>query len=338
MNTGQHYDYDLSAVFFDDFDLPIPKYNLDIRNGSHNEQLARIMTRLEDIVLTELPEAIIVYGDTNSTLGAAITAAKMNVPLIHIEAGLRSYDKSMPEEINRYVTDHLSELLLCTGEQAIKNLEKEGLISKAIITGDLMYDMFLTYSPLIDASSFEILKQKLFGNTATFKPNEYILMTLHRQSIVNDENRLFEILKTINSLNIPVIFPIHPNTKNSINDIIFGLDNITFLSPLGYKDMLTLTMFADTITTDSGGLMREAFFAQKRLIVLRENTEFPEIFLENKQAYLIYDNFENLADILTTKRKIQAFEIEKYFGSGDANFKIASSIILFLETLGENNL
>ena len=338
VNTGQHYDYDLAAIFFDDFDLPKPKYNLDIRNGSHNEQLARIMTRLENIVLRELPAAIIVYGDTNSTLGAAITAAKINVPLIHIEAGLRSYDKSMPEEINRYVTDHLSDLLLCTGEPAIINLEKEGLRSKALITGDLMYDMFLNYSSLIDESGFEILKNNILGNTEKFKPNGYILLTLHRQSLVNDESRLTKALKTINNLNIPVVFPIHPNTKNKIKDYLPGLDNILFSSPIGYKDMLTLTKFAGTIITDSGGLMREAFFAQKSLIVIRENTEFPEIFMENKHAYLVYDNLEKIAEILKIKREIQSYEISKYFGSGNANNKIASYIISFLGELRDNNL
>ena len=338
VNTGQHYDYELSSIFFEEFMLPITKYNLGIGSGTHNEQLANILLALEKIVRSEAPIAIMVYGDTNSTLGASLTAAKLNIPIIHVESGLRSYDTRMPEEINRYVTDHLSELLLCTGETALMNLKKEGLSNKALITGDLMYDMFLIHSKLIDKSSFENFNLKLFGNVRELIANEYILMTLHRQNIVADESRLIEILKTINKLNIKVVFPIHPNTKKKIKDLIYGFDNITFLSPLGYKDMLTLTMFADTILTDSGGLMREAFFARKRLIVLRENTEFPEIFLENSQAYLIYDNLEKFAEILSTKREDQPYEISKYFGSGGANNKIVSSIISFLGTLGKNNL
>jgi UDP-GlcNAc3NAcA epimerase len=334
VNTGQHYDFELSSIFYEEFKLSDPDYNLGIGSGTHAEQLAKILLSLENIVLSESPNAILVYGDTNSTLGAALTAAKLNIPLIHVESGLRSFDKKMPEEINRFITDHLANLLLCTGDIALQNLYNESIKNNVIITGDVMYDVYLHYQSKITAVDFNEVSLKFNLVDSNIIEENYVLMTLHRNSLVNDLHQLKSVLEEVNKLKIPVIFPIHPNTKERIRQLSSNYVNICFLAPLGYYDMLTLTKFCNTIITDSGGLMREAYFAKKRMIVIRENTEFPEIFESSKNAHLIYNNLNEIHRIITHDESENAYSVEDHFGDGKAHIKISKAIIKFFEKAG----
>lgn len=265
VHTGQHFDKEMSKTFFEDLKIPQPDYNLEISGGNHGEQTGKMLLSLEGVLLVEKPDVVIVFGDTNSTLAGALAAVKLGIKTIHVEAGLRSFNKTMPEEINRIVSDHISDYLFAPTNAAIENLEREGLRAKSYLTGDIMVDS-LGYARSLALSH---RKSNNFDN--------YFLLTLHRPYNVDDPKKLSKILELLNFLNKIVVFPVHPRTKSIIEKNNIPVDsNIKLINPLGYLDFISLQSHAEKIITDSGGIQKEAFILKKPCITLRTETEWIE--------------------------------------------------------------
>lgn len=267
VHTGQHYDKNMSENFFTDLNIPEPAFNLEVGSGSHAVQTARIMTEFEIVVKKIRPSAVIVFGDTNSTVAGGLVSAKLHIPLVHVEAGLRSWNREMPEEHNRIVTDHLSDLCLAPSRTAIKNLKKEGLKKRSVWSGDIMFDALL-YN-----------RERALESNYSLPDEPYHLLTLHRPSNVDDPNILQRILDAVASLNRKIVFPVHPRTAKVIQDAQLKLDESIFdlREPAGYLGLIKLLNGAEKVLTDSGGLQKEAFYMKKRTVVLREQTEWQEI-------------------------------------------------------------
>ncbi|MFB3883675.1 MAG: non-hydrolyzing UDP-N-acetylglucosamine 2-epimerase [Thermodesulfobacteriota bacterium] len=284
VHTGQHYDYLMDRVFFEELKLPDPNYNLEVGSGSHAKQTGLMLERIEAVLQKEKPEICVVHGDTNSTLAGALAAAKLNIPVAHVEAGLRSYRRSMPEEINRLLTDHLSTILFCPTAQAVKNLSKEGIRSGKTKTvkkvGDVMYDSILYYSEIAENRS-TILEDLGFSNlqSAIYNP-QYYLATLHRAENTDDPKKLKSILTALIEIgkNIPVILPLHPRTRKMMETFRLPKRSkeIHLIEPLPYLDMLKLERNAKAILTDSGGVQKEAYWFRVPCFTLRDETEWVE--------------------------------------------------------------
>jgi len=263
VHTGQHYDYELSRVFFDELDIPMPDYNLNVGSGLHGFQTGEMLKRCEEVLVKVKPKLVIVYGDTNSTLAGALASVKLKVPVAHVEAGLRSGLKYMPEEVNRIIVDHISELLFAPTKTAVKNLYDEGIRNGVYLTGDVMLDLFLKYSRQFYSRS-----------------EDFLLVTIHRAENTDDPRRLKNILEALTACNEKIIFPIHPRTKNRIEkygfEWLYKANNIKIIKPLGYVDFLKLMAKSKKVITDSGGVQKEAYFMAKPCITLREVTEWIE--------------------------------------------------------------
>jgi UDP-GlcNAc3NAcA epimerase len=275
VHTGQHYDRELSEVFFEELGLPPPNHQLGVGSGSHAQQTGAIVTRLEPLARETAPDAALVYGDTNSTLGGALVAAKAPVPLAHVEAGMRSFNRSMPEEINRVVADSCSELLFCSTDAAVANLESEGLGKGAVLVGDVMADVALTFGPIAERRSDVLERLRL-------EPRAFCVATAHRAGNVDDPGRLHRLVEVLTSAArvAPVIFPVHPRTRVRL-EAAGGLDGLESrgirpLDPLGYLDMTRLVRASRAVITDSGGLQKEAFLASVPCLTMREETEWVE--------------------------------------------------------------
>lgn len=335
LHTGQHYDANMSQVFFDELDIPTPHYNLGVGSGSHGEQTAKMIDGIETVLRSELFDGIILYGDTNSTLAGAITAAKMQVPVFHIEAGLRSFNMTMPEEQNRIVCDHLSSILFAPTQTAIRNLEGEGLTSSkalfhggkgrlVINSGDVMYDNALFYSKLAEQ------KSAVLSDCGVTRSN-YILATIHRDFNTDNPKRIgsiFNALSTIADKNdIPVILPLHPRTRKCLPENISN--RIRIIPPASFLDILVLEKDAKVVMTDSGGVQKEAFFFGRPCVILRPETEWVEI-LDNGAGILAdadYDRIISAYDSLSTKDVL----FPPLFGGGRAAECILSTIHKFFE-------
>jgi UDP-N-acetylglucosamine 2-epimerase (non-hydrolysing) len=275
VHTGQHYDQNMSKVFFEDLELPKPDVYLGVGSGTHAEQTAKIMMEFEKVLVKEKPDLVVVVGDVNSTVACSLTASKLLIPVAHVEAGLRSFDRTMPEEINRIVTDVLSDYLFVTEESGVVNLRNEGVSEKKIfLVGDVMIDSLIFYREKAKGSDIK----RSFG----ILPGEYTLVTLHRPSNVDDRTSLETILKIFRGIGQhgKMIFPIHPRTRKRIEE--FGLSsqytelkNLVLTDPLGYLDFLSLLMDAKIVLTDSGGIQEETTFLNVPCITMRENTERP---------------------------------------------------------------
>lgn len=274
VHSGQHYDKQVSQIFFDELGIPKPMVNLKVGSGSHAVQTGQVMERFESF-LNGLKQVdwVLVYGDTNTTLAGALVAAKLNIPIAHVEAGLRSFNRKMPEEINRVVTDHLSEALFCPTETAITNLDSEGISNGIYFSGDVMYDATLHFSQLAEGKTSE---QKLSSaELSVLDAAGYYLATIHRASNTDDKHKLREILLGLSKLSLPVILPLHPRTKAKLEgESIPG--NIEICEPVGYLQMLRLVKNAKAVVTDSGGLQKEAFWLQKPCVTVRGETEWIE--------------------------------------------------------------
>ncbi len=274
VHTGQHYNDNMSDVFFRDLELPKPHYNLGVGSGPHGAQTSAMLKLIEEVLIRERPDYVLVYGDTNSTLAGALAAAKLHIPVAHIEAGLRSFNRRMPEEINRVITDHLTTLLFCPTETAIKNLAQEGITEGAHLVGDVMYDAVLQF--------VEIAKQcSTILSDLDLKPREYLLATVHRPYNTDFEENLGNILAALREIGERVIFPVHPRTRQRLTQL--GLDNVQsasgnlqFVWPIGYLDMLMLERNVRLILTDSGGVQKEAYFFGVPCVTLRPETEWVE--------------------------------------------------------------
>lgn len=269
IHTGQHHDARMSDVFFEQLDLPEPDHNLGIAGGSNSDQTARMLAALEPIVLATQPDVILVYGDTNSTLAGALVAAQLGVPLAHVEAGLRSFDRSMPEEVNRVVADALASLLLAPGAAAVENLRREGVVGTVVESGDVMGDLVLTMKPRLEPLDLE------------FAPGEYFLATAHRAGNVDDPARLRQLVDLLLGLALQVVFPVHPRTlarleEQDLRSQLESGGHVHLVEPLDYAQTLVLAENARAVLTDSGGLQKEAVWLGTQCITLRPNTEWTE--------------------------------------------------------------
>lgn len=293
IHTGQHFDENMSDMFFKDLCIPKPEYNLNIHRGSHGEQTGKMMMELEKVIKSECPSLVIVFGDTNSTLAASLVCSKLHYPIIHIEAGLRSFNREMPEEINRIVTDHTSDFLFAPTKTAMKNLENEGIAGKAILTGDIMVDSLMDNIERADQSSNILEKKGLVSE-------KYNLMTLHRPYNVDNPDKLNDILAKLSKVGNRTFFPVHPRTRKVINDNSMVIPkNVLLSEPVGYLDFLKLESCSMKIITDSGGIQKEAYILKKPCITIRPETEWVETVKEGWNV-LIDVSYDDLANIIRT--------------------------------------
>lgn len=321
VHTGQHYDENLSEIFFDELGIPAPKYNLGIGSATHGIQTGEMLVKCEAILLQEQPDLVLVYGDTNSTLAGALAAAKLNMPLAHVEAGLRSFNRRMPEEINRVLTDHLADLLFCPSQEAQNNLLNEGISENVYVVGDVM------------AESLHLVAQKSvldsnILNLNNVEPGKYYLATIHRAENTDDAKRLTTVINALNALDHPVIFPLHPRTRQAINRFGIRIDDenspIKFISPLGYLDMVRLEQASKMIITDSGGIQKEAYWLKVPCVTLRSETEWVET-VDAGWNVLAGDDTDNIVNTILN------FDAPDHhpnlYGDGNAGQKIVDILI-----------
>ncbi len=270
MHTGQHYDDAMSDLFFRELDLPEADVNLGVGSGTHGAQTAGMLLGIEGVAVTNRPDWMLIYGDTNSTLAGALVAAKLHIPIAHVEAGLRSYDRRMPEEVNRVVADHLSDLLLCPTEHAVENLAKEGISQGVHMAGDVMLDAF--------RQNLQAAKRTTDAALSSFgvEPRSYALLTVHRAENVDQPHRLARILEGVSASGMPVVFPVHPRTRAALGGDGRAPQNVKLVEPVGYLEMLVLEACAEVVVTDSGGVQKEAYFARRPCVTLRDRTEWTE--------------------------------------------------------------
>lgn len=322
IHTGQHYDYGMSEVFFSEMEMRPPDFNLGIGGGSHGEQTGRMLIELEKVFNAVKPDCVMVYGDTNSTLAGALTAAKMQIPLAHVEAGLRSYNRLMPEEINRVLTDHASDLLFCPTQTAVQNLSSEGIRRGIHQVGDVMYDALL-HNLALARQKNAILRDLKLGK------GQYALATVHRAANTDDRQRMSAILDALGRLSLPVVFPVHPRARKMMGE--WGIPaggNIILIEPVGHFDMLTLQENANCILTDSGGVQKEAYLVGVRCITLREETEWVETVSAGWNS-LAGVNKEKIVALFETWFPKQ--ERKLLYGDGHSSEKITRILAEFLK-------
>lgn len=311
IHTGQHYNSEMSQIFFDEFGMDKPTYMLEIGSGKHGFQTGKMMEEIEKVMEIETPDGVIVYGDTNSTLAGALVSAKMNIPIYHIEAGIRSYNKEMPEEINRILTDHVSRILFVPTNAAIDNLRKEGIENNVHNVGDIMKDLI------------QLVLRNKWIKYSEFK--NYYYATIHRPYNTDTKERLFNVLDMLNGLGKKVIFPIHPRTSSIMQK--FGMlnsmfSNIEFIEPQGYISNLSFLASSEGLITDSGGMQKEAYWLKKRCITIRKETEWKET-LNDGWNTLCFNNLESV------KHEIQIIPefYQSLYGDGKAANKIIDLIL-----------
>ena len=320
IHTGQHFDANMSEIFFDEMEIPKPAYQLDIHGVSHGAMTGRMLEGIEKILMTEKPDGVLVYGDTNSTLAGALAAAKLHIPVIHVEAGLRSFNMEMPEEINRILTDRISNALFCPTDTAVNNLMREGFDNmpiQIIKNGDVMQDAAMYYADKAQLKSDIIRKAGL---------NKFVLATIHRQENTDNPENLKNIIEGLNAIHkeIPVVVPMHPRTRNILAQN-YQLPDFTIIDPVGYFDMIMLLKSCEMVITDSGGVQKEAFFFAKHCITLREQTEWVEL-VENGFNLLVGSDIDKLRDAFDFFRtKKSDFSINLY-GNGKAAEMAAAEI------------
>ena len=320
IHTGQHFDANMSEIFFDEMEIPKPAYQLDIHGVSHGAMTGRMLEGIEKILMTEKPDGVLVYGDTNSTLAGALAAAKLHIPVIHVEAGLRSFNMEMPEEINRILTDRISNALFCPTDTAVNNLMREGFDNipvQIIKNGDVMQDAAMYYADKAQLKSDIIRKAGL---------NKFVLATIHRQENTDNPENLKNIIEGLNAIHkeIPVVVPMHPRTRNILAQN-YQLPDFTIIDPVGYFDMIMLLKSCEMVITDSGGVQKEAFFFAKHCITLREQTEWVEL-VDKGFNLLVGSDIDKLRDAFDFFRtKKSDFSINLY-GNGKAAEMAAAEI------------
>jgi len=342
VHTGQHYDENMSSIFFTELEIPQPDFNLHVGSSSHGKQTAQIIEGVEKLIESEKPDGIIIYGDTNSTVAAALAAGKLNTPIFHIEAGLRSFNKAMPEEINRILSDHISTILFCPTQTAVNNLVKEGFsldnIQKATIDkphvylcGDIMYDNSLYFSTISD-------KKATILEEINPKDEKYLLVTIHRNANTDDPVRLNNIFNALNHIqtttNLSVILPIHPRTKKMMETALNEQNKLNIstnpkfkiIPPAGFLDIIALEKNAELIITDSGGLQKEAYFFHKPCVILRPETEWIEI-VTNGNATIADADEKKIIESTTNLLRKNDFTYPDLFGDGKASEFILEKIL-----------
>lgn len=318
IHTGQHYDYEMSKIFFDQLHLPEPKYNLNVGSMSHGMQTGTMLMKIEDVLLDEKPDMVLVYGDTNSTLAGALASVKQHIPTGHVEAGLRSYDRDMPEEINRVASDAISDILFAPTETATKNLAREGFSRNVHLVGDVMCDLLkkwttTNYIPKITKDDYVL-------------PKHYYLATIHRPSNTDNVHNLTEILSALSSIDTEVVFPVHPRTEHFIRryniERTIG-NNVRMLKPVSYFDFLWLEENALKILTDSGGIQKEAYLFKVPCITLRDTTEWVETLESGWNVLVGADKEKIIEAIHNFNPKGKQADV---FGKGDTNRKIVELV------------
>ena len=322
VHTGQHFDYNMSQQFFDELDIPAPDYNLGISCGSHGEMTGKMLMEIEKVLVKESPDWVLLYGDTNSTLAGALAAAKLHIPICHVEAGTRTHSRTNPEEINRICTDHVSSLLLASTQSGMDDMAKEGLTERGQLVGDTMYDAFIQYSDKKNIADIEL--QLLNGATAGV-PEKYCYLTCHREENTNRDEELQEIFKAMESLNLPVIYPVHPRNHARAMRLAekMMLTNIILTKPVGYLESACLVKHSQYVVTDSGGLQREAFFAGKKCVTILPFVVWAETMVGNRNNLASPQAEDILAKLQLTQT------IDEYyqpFGDGKASEKIVEAL------------
>ncbi len=337
LHTGQHYDRGLSADFFSQLDIPEPDWNLGVGSGPHGRQTGRMIEGVETVLLGARPDALMVYGDTNSTLASALAAAKINVPVLHVESGLRSFDKSAPEEVNRVLTDHLSELLFCPSRTAVDNLAREGVTDGVHLVGDVMLDMLLNTAGGASRLKREVLEVRADGGeTLKLEAGEYYLATLHRAENVDNPDRLSAILRALSALPKPTLFPVHPRTAKEMRKLGDAGRSPALLAtePAGYMRMLEYLAGCRVLFTDSGGLQKEAYYLGVPCATLRDRTEWVET-TEQKANVLVDDDYDRIQ--AAAEMSFPDGTRADVYGDGSAGDKISRIVRSFLPYLGNSD-
>ena len=347
LHTGQHYDKEMSEVFFTELDIPAPDYQLHVGSLSHGKQTARMIEGIEEVILTEKPDVVLVYGDTNSTLAGALAASKLHVPLAHIEAGLRSFNKSMPEEVNRVLADHVSSFLFCPTHTAIENLKKEGFDTEAsppfnldhpgiFHCGDVMYDNSLHFAD-VSATRSTILQD------CHLTPDRFVLATVHRDNNTDEPSRLNAIMEALLTVaceeGTVVVLPAHPRTRKAmernlapaLESAIRETEDFKIIPPVSFLDMIALEKNAELILTDSGGLQKEAFFFKKPCVVLRDQTEWVELVENGTSALAGGSQSTRILDAVTGLRGLSDYPAPPIFGDGKAADFICKQLLEHLK-------
>jgi UDP-GlcNAc3NAcA epimerase len=330
VHTGQHYDEKMSDVFFDELNIPKPDHHLGIGSASHGAQTGRMLEAIENVMVNERPDGLLVYGDTNSTLAGALAASKLHIPVFHVEAGLRSFNRRMPEEINRVLTDHVSDLLFAPTSTAVRNLQNEGLEAHKIkLTGDVMLDAAQYYAKFADQKS-QIL------NELGLSSKTYVLSTIHRAENTDDPKRIQTIFTALAGIaaSIPVVLPLHPRTKSKIENLVpqTTLNAITIIDPIGYLDMVQLERHARLIATDSGGVQKEAYFHRVPCVTLRDETEWVELVQVGWNTLVGASDTERIQNAIRKALEAQPEYDQRLYGDGFSAQAIQKEIIRFFQT------
>jgi UDP-N-acetylglucosamine 2-epimerase (non-hydrolysing) len=325
VHTGQHYDPEMSDIFFEELQIPKPDYNLGVGSGSHGKQTGEILAMVEDVLLKEKPDIVIVYGDTNSTLAGALAAVKLHIPVVHVEAGLRSFDRTMPEEINRVLTDHISDILFCPTQTAVDNLRNEGITRGVHLVGDVMQDALVFNREIAEVRSQILERLRLISK-------HYLVLTVHRPANSDNREHMENIIGAVGEAGMPVVFLVHPRTKKFLEE--YGMwnrlpTNIIVTEPLGYVDMLKLMRHACKILTDSGGIQKEAYILRVPCITLRDVTEWVETVEEGGNV-LVGASVQDI--LLNIQREFPESSFRNaLFGDGNAARQMSKLIRTFAD-------
>ncbi len=317
IHTGQHFDANMSDIFFEQMEIPKPNYNLDINGLGHGAMTGQMLEKIEEVLIKEKPDWVLIYGDTNSTIAGALAAKKLHIKVAHVEAGLRSFNMNMPEEVNRILTDRISDILFCPTDTAINNLQKEGydnIDCRIVKSGDIMQDAAIFYSKKEQKPNIEI-------------PKEFILATIHRAENTDDTKRLGAILEALNEIakETPVILPLHPRTAKIIQNSEFNFENLTIIEPVGYLEMVYMLNKCAMVMTDSGGLQKEAFFFSKPCLTMRDETEWVEL-IENNFNKLVGADKLKIIETFKNHKFNKDFNVNLY-GNGIAANNIITELL-----------
>lgn len=322
VHTGQHFDRNMSELFFEEMDIPAPDYNLGISGGTHAQMTGRMMIAVEEVLHKEAPDWLLIYGDTNSTLAAALAAAKLHIPVCHVEAGARLHSLQNPEEINRVCSDHIGTLLLASTQSGLQELEKENLGERSRLVGDPMFDAFRIYSEKLDIRDVRL--HLLTGGTISV-PGRFYYLTCHREENTKDDKTLLEILRAMAQLDAPTVYPVHPRNKERALRLQqrYGLSSVLLTEPVGYLESICLVRYAEKIVTDSGGLQREAFFAGKKCVTVFDCVIWPET-MANHRNDLSRPDAKDILKKLDLEQQIDTDYTP--FGDGHAAGKIVAAL------------
>ncbi len=319
VHTGQHFDHNMSQVFFDEMEITPPRYSLGVNSSTHGVMTGQMMLQIDEILLKEKPDYVLVYGDTNSTLAGALCGAKLHFPIVHVEAGLRSFNKQIPEEINRVLTDQISDLLFCPSEQAVTWLKNEGIKQNVFNVGDVMVDSALFFSKRLPTKTAFDLRASL--------PKSFVTVTLHRAGNTDDPSKLTEIIRALRTISeeAGVLFLIHPRTKKRVEELKIEMGSIVVSEPMGYSDLLYFVKESTCVLTDSGGLQKESYFLGKPCVILREETEWVEL-VESGASKLAGSNFNKILSAF--RASVEHMIADKgIYGDGRASARILQTIV-----------